>query len=26
LAFSNGSGSFAGSYEDITAVTLKKTF
>ena len=26
LAFSNGSGSFAGIYEGITAVTLKKTF
>ena len=26
LAFSNGSGSYAGIYEGITAVTLKKTF
>lgn len=26
LAYSNGSGSFAGAYEGITAVTLKKTF
>ncbi|MEY3529417.1 MAG: hypothetical protein RLZ70_485 [Verrucomicrobiota bacterium] len=26
LAYSNGSGSFAGTYEGITAVTLKKTF
>ena len=26
LAFSNGSGSYAGTYDGITAVTLKKTF
>ena len=26
LAFSNGSGTFAGTYDGITAVTLKKTF
>ena len=26
VAYSNGSGTFAGSYEGITAVTLKKTF
>lgn len=26
LAYSNGSGSYAGTYEGITAVTLKKTF
>ena len=26
VAYSNGSGSFAGTYEGITAVTLKKTF
>jgi uncharacterized protein (TIGR02001 family) len=26
VSYSNGSGSFAGTYEGITAVTLKKTF
>jgi uncharacterized protein (TIGR02001 family) len=26
LAYSNGSGSYAGTYEGITALTLKKTF
>ena len=26
VSYSNGSGSFAGAYEGITAVTLKKTF
>jgi uncharacterized protein (TIGR02001 family) len=26
LAYSNGSGTYAGTYEGITAVTLKKTF
>jgi hypothetical protein len=26
VSYSNGSGTFAGAYEGITAVTLKKTF
>ncbi|MEY3109722.1 MAG: hypothetical protein RL079_407, partial [Verrucomicrobiota bacterium] len=26
VSYSNGSGTFAGTYEGITAVTLKKTF